>query len=211
MDPWPEIHRQRLAVAGLLDDLDSAEWSQPSLCAGWTVHDVAAHLTLQMLRLRDVPGMLRHWRGGMQATIAETARLRAAQWAPEQIVDYLRRTAGERRRNVGLTPMEPLIDLLVHGQDIALPLGRIHPVPPEAAAACAQRVLTMRFPPPQPSVRAVAGLRLSATDTAWSFGAGPEVCGPIAALLLAVTGRTALLSRLEGPGARAFGQRLTTM
>ncbi|MEU4688854.1 maleylpyruvate isomerase N-terminal domain-containing protein [Actinoplanes sp. NPDC023714] len=54
MDVWDEITALRLAIAGLLDDLTAEEWAKPSLCAGWTVRDVAAHLTLQQLGLRDL-------------------------------------------------------------------------------------------------------------------------------------------------------------
>jgi hypothetical protein len=45
------------------------------------------------------------------------------------------------------------------------------------------------------------GLRLVATDTDWSAGAGEPVEGPIAALLMLLTGRSALLGQLSGKGA----------
>lgn len=208
MDPWPEIHRQRIAVADLLDGLRADQWDAPSLCAGWTVRDVAGHLTLQQLGVRDLGDMLRHWKGGMNPTIQDAARRRAAAWTPAQLVADIRETAARRRRNLGVTPMETLTDLLVHGQDIAVPLGVDHPVPSEAAAAATHRTLTMRFfPPPLPSVRLMAGIRLTATDMSWSFGDGPEVRGPIAALLLIATGRFVALSQLTGPGAEILAAR----
>ncbi|MBG0561160.1 maleylpyruvate isomerase family mycothiol-dependent enzyme [Actinoplanes aureus] len=210
MNPWPEIHRQRLAVADLLDDLKPADWDHPSLCDGWTVRDVAAHLTLQQLRLRDVFGLVRHWKGGMHPTIQAAARRQAAALTPAQIVADIRDTAAARRYNFGVTPVETLIDLLVHSQDIAIPLGRTHPMPPEAAAVATRRVLTMRIPPPPPSVRVVAGLHLTATDIGWSYGDGPEVRGPIAALLLVSTGRTVALPQLTGPGAALLAARSQT-
>jgi len=43
--------RRAAAKRGLLEQLSDEEWRQPSLCAGWTVRDVAAHLTLQQLGL----------------------------------------------------------------------------------------------------------------------------------------------------------------
>ncbi|WP_328469849.1 maleylpyruvate isomerase family mycothiol-dependent enzyme [Actinoplanes sp. NBC_00393] len=208
MNPWPEIHRQRLAVADLLDSLDPGEWARPSLCDGWTIHDVAAHLTLQQLRFRDVLRMPRHWKGSMDRTIQAAAQRRAAELSPRQIIADIRDTAGLRRRNFGVTPVETLTDLLVHSQDIALPLCRDHPMPPTAAAVCAQRTLTMRIPPPPPSVRAIAGLHLAATDTAWSFGDGPEVRGPTAALLLVCCGRGVALPQLSGPGVDLLAARL---
>jgi uncharacterized protein (TIGR03083 family) len=209
MNPWPEIHRQRLAVADLLDGLTADEWDRPSLCEGWRVHDVAAHLTLQQMGLRDLPGLLRHWRGGLHPTIQDAARRRAATMTPAEIVADIRETAGLRRHNLGVTPMETLADLLVHAQDIAVPLDRTHPVPPEAAAAVIRRGLTMRMPPPLPSARKMAGIRLTATDITWSYGTGPEVRGPIAALMLISTGRTVALQTLTGPGAAILTARFT--
>ena len=45
---WRVIDAQRLKLASLLGQLSSGEWSRPSLCEGWTVRDVAAHLTLHL-------------------------------------------------------------------------------------------------------------------------------------------------------------------
>ncbi|WP_433795483.1 maleylpyruvate isomerase family mycothiol-dependent enzyme [Actinoplanes sp. CA-252034] len=209
MNPWPEIHRQRLATADLLDGLRVDQWDQPSLCDGWTVRDVAGHLTLQQIGWRDLADMLRHWRGSMNANIQAAARRRAAAWTPQQLVSNIRDTAALRRRNIGVTPMETLIDLLVHAQDIAVPLGIDHATPPEAAAAATHRVLTMRFPPPLASARMMTGVRLTATDLTWSHGDGPEARGPIAALLLVTTGRAVALPRLTGPGAEVLRGRLS--
>ncbi|GIE32438.1 hypothetical protein Ait01nite_054830 [Actinoplanes italicus] len=207
MNPWPEIHRQRLAVADLLDDLTADEWDHPSLCDGWTVRDVAAHLTLQQAGLRELADMLRHWRGGMHPTIADAARRRAAAHDATWLVAEIRETAARRRRNPGVTPLETLADLLVHAQDVALPLGRSHPVPPEAAAAVTRRGLTMRVPPPLPSARLMTGLRLVATDIDWTYGDGPEVRGTMAGLMLIAAGRSVVLPGLTGPGADVLRTR----
>src|SRR4051794_9960497 len=108
----------------------------------------------------------------------------AAALTTEQIIAEIRSGIGARRHNVGVTRLETLTDILVHGQDIAIPLGRHHDMPPEAAAVAAGRVLSMRWPPPLPSVRKVVGLRLVATDISWSVGEGPEVRAPMDEILL---------------------------
>jgi uncharacterized protein (TIGR03083 family) len=111
------------------------------------------------------------------------------------------------------------VDTLVHGQDIAIPLGLTHPIPPAAAASAASRVWLMREPllakrkiTPSTVVfagtRRLLGLRFTATDVAWSVGDGPEVRGPIDGILLALTGRTARLSSLSGEGTRALTAEL---
>ena len=41
---WPLVHEQRNKVGDVLETLSAAEWDTPSLCVGWQVRDVAAHL-----------------------------------------------------------------------------------------------------------------------------------------------------------------------
>jgi hypothetical protein len=47
-----------------------------------------------------------------------------------------------------------------------------------------------------------------ATDVAWSVGNGPEIRGPVVALLLLLTGRRAGLDEVTGDGADALRQEL---
>ena len=42
---WQHIDDERAWLADLLESLAQEAWQQPSLCEGWTVRDVAAHLT----------------------------------------------------------------------------------------------------------------------------------------------------------------------
>jgi uncharacterized protein (TIGR03083 family) len=204
---WGTIDAERLRLADLLTQLSDEEWRQPSLCAGWTVRDVAAHLTLAHIRMPAViAGMVRA-RGNLGIMIRETARRHAA--APAQLIEELRAMAGSRRHVPGITPMEPLIDVLVHGQDIALPLGRALPMPVGAAAAAATRICTNN--PIHRARRKLDGFRLTATDTSWSAGEGRSVEGPIEALLLTLTGRTVAAERLSGAGAADFTARMAQL
>jgi uncharacterized protein (TIGR03083 family) len=207
---WQVVDEQRGAVADLLAGLTAAQWAHPSLCAGWNVRDVAAHLTLQELGVRDLFLLLRSWRGGLDRTTAHMARHRAAALSPERLVAAIRATIGSRRHNLGVTRLETLIDIIVHTQDIAVALGHRVDVPPAAAAVATDRLLSMRWPPPLPSVRRLAGLRLVATDAQWSAGAGSEVCGPMRALLLVGAGRLAALPELSGEGAAILAEKCRT-
>jgi uncharacterized protein (TIGR03083 family) len=206
---WRVIDAQRTSLADLLEGLSGDQWRQPSLCTGWTVRDVAAHLTLQQLGLGGVIAMMAQWRGSIDRTIHHVACRRAAALPTERIVAEIRGMVGSRRHTVGVTYLEILTDNLVHAQDIAVPLGRRHDMPAEAAAVAANRVLAMRWPPPLPSARKVAGFRLAATDTPWSAGAGPEVRGPMSALLLVCAGRLAALPQLSGDGVPDLTTRLS--
>ena len=42
---WPFIRAERAALIADLENVSDAAWSTPSLCAGWTVREVLAHMT----------------------------------------------------------------------------------------------------------------------------------------------------------------------
>ena len=196
---WRYVDAERAALADLLSGLTEAEWSTPSLCPGWTVRDVAAHVisSPQARVLPVVTGMIRT-RGDFNRFLLEEGQRAGAQYSGEEIVAQYRRFAGSRRHPIGTTPADPLLDVLVHTQDIVVPLGRSHEMPPEAAAAAADRIWSKSFP--FKAQKRLAGLRLVATDIDWSAGQGTEIRGPIADLLLLLTGRST--SRLSGPTPR---------
>ena len=205
---WGAIDAQRLRIADLLDDLREEEWRAPSLCTGWTVREVAAHLTLQQVGLLDVLPLALRYRGDVNRVIDESTR-RAARGEAAGFAPRIRAMVGSRRRNFGVTAQETLIDVLVHGLDIAVPLGRELVVPPLPCRWAADRVRSYGggskakvFGPLQ-----LDGVRLVADDIDWSAGEGPEVRGPIASILLALTGRAAGLERLKGEGLALIGAR----
>lgn len=209
---WSAIDSHRDATAGLLATLSEQDWCRPSLCDGWTVRDVAAHLTLQQLGFVDGVRMaLRHGIGDLNRTIREAARAKASA-DPAELIRELRDTIGSRRHNVGLTARETLIDILVHSQDIAIPLRRELPLPSAAAGEAASRVWSYAGGRKAGVFRAlpVRAVRLEATDIAWEVGTGPVARGPITAVLLALTGRRPGVDGLTGPGAErlraGFGQ-----
>ena len=202
---WTAVDTQRLRTVELLEDLSDADWRQPSLCADWSVRDVAAHLTMQQMTIGDALGsIIKHpgQLGGMNRMIRRMAQDRAAR-PTDQLISDIRATVGTHRPNVGVTNRETLIDILVHGQDIAIPLGRELPMPTDAAAIAAATVWGYGGKG-KAKVFATIPLQrcqLTATDTAWSVGDGPTLQGPIAAILLLLTGREVGLSQLVGPGA----------
>ncbi|MEV4262108.1 maleylpyruvate isomerase family mycothiol-dependent enzyme [Kribbella sp. NPDC049584] len=201
---WAAIDAQRLRTTDFLETLDPDDWARRSLCEGWTVRDVAAHLTQQQMTIADGlrvalrhPGSLNHM---IQASVRERSAL-----PTDELIAGIRAMVGSRRHNVGVTPLETLIDIVVHGQDIAVPLGRSLPVPPEVAALAADRVWSYQASRRGRRMAKVFkphpydGCRLVATDTDWSVGAGAELRGPILAILLLLTGRNVVLPALSGP------------
>jgi uncharacterized protein (TIGR03083 family) len=199
---WAATDRERSSLADLLDDLDEAEWDVPSLCTGWRVREVAAHLALAHTGPGAALTAMVRARGSFDRMVRDTA-LRHAAAPPAQLAGEIRAMVGSRRKAPGITHLEPLLDVLVHGQDIAVPLGRPRAVPVDAAVAAATRVWTTPWPLSTAfSCRhRLRGLALVATDADWRAGAGDRVEGPIGALLLLLTGRTAAaVHHLAGPG-----------
>jgi uncharacterized protein (TIGR03083 family) len=184
---WRHIDTQRAQFCDLVEGLDDEQLANPSLCAAWTTRDVAAHLALSQSGAREVAVGLVRARGSFNAMIRDTAlRHAAAATVPEDLAS-IRAMAGSRGRVPGVSPIEPLTDVLVHTQDVAGPLGLEVPMPLEAAATSADRVWSMGFPWfPR---RRFRGRRLVATDTDWSVGEGEVTEAPMADLLLLLTGR----------------------
>ena len=207
-EAWTAIDDQRRALVHLLEDLSEEEWRQPSLCEGWTVRQVAAHLALQnttwSVMPRVVLDLVRH--GGLNGAIHAMA-CRHAELPVEVIVGEIRDRIGVWRPLPTVTFRETAIDYLVHGQDIAVPPGRTLPMPGGLAVVAADRVwssLRMFH-----ARKKLAGYRLVAGDVPWAAGQGHEICGPIGALLLLLTGRPAALPQLLGPGVAGLGELLT--
>jgi uncharacterized protein (TIGR03083 family) len=212
---WAGVDDQRTRTTRLLEGLTAEQWDHPSWCDGWTVRHVAAHLTMQQQTFGDLVGFIaRHPRMlrsvTLNATIHDSAVIRAQELSTAQITDAIRATIGSRRHNSFVTPLETLTDALVHSQDIAGPLGLDLEMRPAPCALAASRRwdtrgswmawVNRRLP--------LDGHRFRATDTDWERGHGPEVAGPIGAILLLITGRPVALSRLDGDGAQSLRARL---
>jgi uncharacterized protein (TIGR03083 family) len=205
-ESWRVIAEQRLALADLLAGLSEADWEQPSLCAGWRVRDVAAHVTLIAIPPSRGSLLVDFVKArGNYARFNTVASQRRAARRPTQLVQDFRTTAESRSVPWPANPSNVLWDLLVHAQDIAIPLGIDFRTPPEAGAAAATRIWNLRWPLWFDAKRRLGSLTLTATDADWTVGAGPVVAGPIRAILLLLTGRIeAATPLLRGEGVHSL-------
>jgi uncharacterized protein (TIGR03083 family) len=201
-----DVEAERLDLARLLDTLDDDEWQAQSLCAGWTVREVVAHLTLADREFGATVRRLVRTRGDFDGVTGEMARERAVRYSPAELVAQIRETASRPRRFPMSSAMDPLTDIIVHGQDIARPLGRARPVAVDRALPVLQHVWTSFF---YGTRKRFAGLRFTASDADWSWGDGSlEVRGPAADLIILATGRQAGLFGLTGAGRAEVAARL---
>lgn len=200
------ITQERRTLADTLSGFDTRQWTTASLCRGWTVHDVAAHLLMPLVTSvpRVLLAMARSGFSFDRANIKLTAAV--ARRSNDEIVHGLRANADHQFKPPGMGYEAPLTDVIVHGQDIRRPLGILHAFDPEHL----QRSLTFLAGKSQGFVPKglTDGIRFEATDFDWSGGDGVVARGPGEAILLTMTGRRVAVADLEGPGVDMLRGRL---
>lgn len=197
---WRHIHAERNALAATLAELPAEAWAHDTLCPGWTVHDVAAHvISTPQIGWAEMGGIaLRNLGRGYNTMIFREVKRLGARETRESILADFDRLASSTRHVPTTTHVEPLIDALLHHQDIVRPLGRAHAMPPPAAAVAADRV--RRLAPLMGTGRLVRSVRLVATDVDWARGRGPTIAGPMQELLMLASGRAPERALLTGDG-----------
>lgn len=200
MNTREHIIAERADLVDLLRSLTPEQWETPSLCEGWSVLDVAGHLSID-----GVP-FHRYFLAGLRNPSVDRLNrhyVEAARNIPvDRLVDGLA-TSLSGSWFPRWFPRLTLADHLVHQQDIRRPLG----IPRAIDADRLRLVLDNPDPFARPS-RYIRGLRLVASDIAWERGDGPMVRGTGEALALAMVGRRAVLDELEGPGLELLRSRI---
>jgi uncharacterized protein (TIGR03083 family) len=201
------VHAERAALLRDLDDLKDAQWDEPSLCVGWTVHDVAAHLvdTAHTTRLGFVVGLARA-RFDFDRQNARGVALHRGR-TPRETLDALR--AAAPRTSTPPAPLDSrLVEEVVHGEDIRRPLGMVRSYPQEAVVR-ALRLQARTSTSFGGAKQLVDGVQLRASDADVSVGQGPAVEGPALSLLLVACGRRAALADLVGSGLSLLAAQLS--
>ena len=187
------------------------EWSQPSLCSGWSNHEVLAHLVVGYGTgaTAVTTEMLRHGGSFDRANAALACSLAATRGPAELLDDFVRLT--QRPRGLGryFPPRLLLGDHITHELDMVFALGRERAIPPDGLVAVLNT--QVRVPNPfVPAFRNSRGLRLSATDADWRHGErGPLVRGCAADLVSVLGNRPAMLARLGGDGVDVLAWRVS--
>jgi uncharacterized protein (TIGR03083 family) len=184
---WAHIDEQRADLADFLDTLAPEQWEAPSLCPGWAVRNVAAHITHSTTNWAKLS--LELLRSGLRFNALTLRMGREDQRTPEEITAAMRAMVGGRRRPPGTAVADPLMDVLVHGQDIAVPLGIGRTMPIPAAVIAADRVWKMGFP--FHARKRFPNVTFTATDADFSVGKGEQVRAPVQDILMTLSGRRA--------------------
>jgi uncharacterized protein (TIGR03083 family) len=196
---------ERADLAELLATLSPEQWETPSLCTGWRVRDVVAH----MLSYDELDGralVARFAKGRFLPNRVNAVGLaESGTRGSDELLALLRDHLEPRGFTAALGGMIAFLDCMIHQQDIRRPLGMPRQIPAERLA---QGLRCVMLAPPVGAFWRARGLRLVATDLDWSHGKGPEVRGPGEAILMAAAGRRGVVGELTGPGQQTLAGRI---
>src|SRR5581483_12371831 len=127
------IATQRAELAEVLAGLPEPGWDEPTLCAGWRVREVVAHITMPFRYGRGRFAVeLARSRGRFNEMADRLARRDAAALPVAELVAAVRTNIGHPWKPPGGGYSGALAHDLIHGLDITVPLGLdVVPVPEE--------------------------------------------------------------------------------
>ena len=174
-------------LADVLDGVADLAWDTPSLCAGWRVREVVAHMTMAVRYTpTDFYAELKACTGDF-TLLSNRVAARDAALPPTTLVANLRDDALHAWIPPGGGLIGALSHVVIHGLDITVPLGVARPAPDEAVLAVLDH-LTLAGGHVNFGFE-LAGLCLGATDANWTSGSGTPISGTTADLTLLVSGR----------------------
>jgi uncharacterized protein (TIGR03083 family) len=205
VEVWPAIASERKSLVAALAELPSDAWGRPSLCPGWSVRDVVAHL---VVTARKTPPVFfaRFAMAGFRFHAMSRREIEGitAETSDAQLVDALAARVDARTAPPG-PALSWLGETVVHGEDVFRALGHYREHPREHLVAVAGFYASSNIL--IGAKKRIDGVRLRATDAEWTHGSGPEAAGPLIALVMAMTGRGIACDDLTGEGVSTLRAR----
>lgn len=201
---WPLIHAERAALVDDLAGVSEQQWATPSLCDNWTVHQLLGHMTATaMMTPPRFLGLMA--RSGFRFNVMNEADAAAHTGpTPKDTLAAFAATRTATKHPPG--PVETMLgEAVIHSADMRRPLGIPREYPAEALVRVADFYKGSNLI--VGAKTRIAGLHLTAPDVPWTTGDGPEVRGPLLSLILAMTGRKAVLADLSGDGVQTLASR----
>ncbi len=182
------IAAQRAELAEVLAGLPAARWDEPTLCDGWRVREVAAHITMPFRYSgRRFMLELAKSRGKFNEMADRCARRDAAVMSPDELTEALSSNANHPWHPPGGGEAGALTHDVIHGLDITEGLGLGLRVPEDRLGVVLPNLVTLK------SLNFfgtdLSGTQLRATDTGWTFGTGTPVTASAQDLALLICGR----------------------
>jgi uncharacterized protein (TIGR03083 family) len=189
----------RREIAECLSSLPDTQLAVRSLCAGWDVLTVGAHLAALMA------AVIRH--GGSMRRANDRLTRQMSRRGATAVIDALRSNADRPLASPRNGPVAPMTEVLVHAGDIYRPLGLDQVVSPEFVREALDFVTTVR-PSNLVPRRRLVGLRIVAEDVGFAAGSGEELRGNGLDLIMVLCGRISVLPALGGSGVSVIESRL---
>jgi uncharacterized protein (TIGR03083 family) len=192
----PAVAAEFTSLADLLAAASSARWDTPSLCAGWRVREVVAHLTMAA-RYSEAEFMTELGRCDFDFTrLSNEVASRDASLPEDELVASLRSDVMQRWTPPGGGYHGALNHVVIHGLDVTVPLGAPRRSPDETIRVVLDDLAQGGGHAHFGTV--INGRRLEASDLDWSHGSGPVLRGGAGDLALAMCGRAVPAGRLRG-------------
>ncbi|HZS22136.1 MAG TPA: maleylpyruvate isomerase family mycothiol-dependent enzyme [Pseudonocardiaceae bacterium] len=196
--------QERAELVDFLQTLTPQQWEAASLCQGWTVRDVVAHV-ISYDELSWWATVKRLARGRFALGKANDAGVAQYSHRPQELTALLRAHPRPSGLPAAFGGMIALVDGMIHQQDIRRPLDAPRDIPHDRLRTTLRLAL---LAPPLRAFQRARGLTLVATDLDWSHGTGPQVRGTGEALLMAIAGRAHPINELSGPGKSLLAKRI---
>lgn len=192
----PVVAAEFLALADLLGSATDAQWDTPSLCEGWRVREVIAHMTTAARYPGDkFMTELRRYDFDFGRLSNEIAS-RDASLPLSELVANLRSETMQHWAPPGGGYHGALNHVVIHGLDVTVPLG-VPRLSPDDTIRIVLDDLT-KGGAHEHFGSNIEGRSLQATDLDWSYGSGPALHGAAEDLALVLCGRTVPAGRLTG-------------
>lgn len=186
-DPQSWVAPTYRGLADLLESATDETWDRPSLCAGWLVRHVVAHVTMPARMTPEQFGAEMAAAGGDFAVLSDTVAARDAALPVRDQLAALRSPALHGWQPPGGGAAGALSHAVIHSLDVTVPLDR-PALAPEPALVSVLDQLTAAggafFG------LDLTGLRLEADDTGWAWGSGEGVRADAGRLVVLLAGRT---------------------
>lgn len=180
------VQGEFLALAADLGALPETAWDTPSLCEGWRVREVVAHVTMPArYGVDEFMAELAACEGDF-TRLSNLIAARDSSLPTGTLVANLRDPVMHGWAPPGGGAIGALSHVVIHGLDVAVPLGIERP-PGEGirtvVASLAEDGAHQHFG------FSLDGLRLRANDIEWSHGSGTTLTGRAGDLILLMAGR----------------------
>ncbi|GAB3445521.1 maleylpyruvate isomerase family mycothiol-dependent enzyme [Phycicoccus ginsengisoli] len=175
-----------VGLADLLVAAGERVWGAPSLCEGWTVGHVVAHVTMPVRMAPAQYGAELAAAGGDFGVLSDTVAERDRLLPVDDLLAQLRSPALHAWEPPGGGAAGALSHAVIHSLDVTLALDRPAVAPDEGVVAVLDQLASAGgawFGVD------LAGVRLEATDTDWSLGSGRPVRTGSGALVALLSGR----------------------